>query len=113
MWSKVYKSSVVNIRTSDILKKKFSIAIGTLNMSQVLEPFMHEYVRNYEKDFWVIQVNPNQWEMIDILKKHLWVKITDNQLRRLLEKDAPRYWRISLSSEERTNIEEHILDESD
>jgi hypothetical protein len=113
MWSKIYKSSSVTIRTSDMLKKKFSIAIGTLNMSQILEPFMHEYVRNYERDFWVITVNPNQWEMIDVIKKHLWIQITDNQYKRLLENNAPRYWRISLDKDERDKIDKHSKDKTD
>lgn len=104
----------VTIRTSDMLKKKFSITIGTLNMSQVLETFMYEYVRNYERDFWVIQVNRHKWEMIDVIKKHLWIKITDNQYQRLLEKSAPRYWwRVWIDKEEADYIKDHTQDKMD
>lgn len=110
---KIYKSSSVTIRTSEVLKKKFNIAIGTLNMSQIIETYMHNVVRDFERDFWVIPVNPNNAEKIELLKKTLWVVVNEKQLERMLQNNAPRYWTGYVSSEEKQNIRDHIADKTD
>ena len=83
-------------------------------MSQVIETYIHNYVRDYEINFWVIPVNPNKAEVIDLIKRFHWISIDERQYRRILDSSTPRYWNFrTLDEQQKANIDEHIKDSTD
>lgn len=95
---RLYKNDILTVRLNPILKSKFNIAIWFLSISEVLSRFIQDYVRDFEKQFWVIEVSVNKDTQYDIITKMYWVKIDKQRFKRLIEaypktrKNTPMYW---------------------
>lgn len=81
---RLYKNDSLTIRLNPILKSKFNIAIWFLWLSEVLNNMIQDYVRDYEKQFWVIPVSTNKSDQYDILTKMFWVKINQSRFEELI-----------------------------
>lgn len=71
-----YKEDNLNIRINPILKDKFHIATWFAWISATLNTFIANYVRDYEKQYWVIPMSIKTKEKYDIITKFYWVKLS-------------------------------------
>ena len=70
-----FKQETLCIRINPILKDKFHIATWFVGISAAINTFIANYVRDYEKQYWVIPLSINSKEKYDIITKFFWVKV--------------------------------------
>lgn len=80
---KITNDTVINVRVPSALKKKFNIAIWFLDMSNVMQTFMQNMVRDYERQYWVIKVTANKQEQYEMITNMFWVEIKKERLEEL------------------------------
>ncbi|QFR39166.1 hypothetical protein A9Q91_02940 [Candidatus Gracilibacteria bacterium 28_42_T64] len=74
-----------------MLKEKFHVSIGPLEMTSVIEGFMWNYIKDFEKQYGQIPISPNNSEKYDIIRNMFGVKITKTAYKDFLDGKAKRY----------------------
>jgi len=95
---KLYKSTSINIRVNDILKKKFEVAIGFLWISDVFSSFMQDYVRKFERETGkTIPVWTDDSTLYNIITQIHWVKLSKtkfDELKSYYPKTKIPWWKF-------------------
>lgn len=71
----MYKDDNLSIRINPILKDKFHIATGFVWISATLNTFIANFVRDYEKQYWVIPMSIKSKEKYEIITKFFGIKV--------------------------------------
>jgi len=93
-----YKSDNINIRINPILKQKFMVSLSFLSLSEVLNGFILNYVRDFEKIYWTIPVWWDKTTKYKIITEIYWLKISKTDFEYLeglypkTNKDIALYW---------------------
>lgn len=96
---RLHKKEALTFRLHPILKSKFNIAIWFLSITEVLWTFVQDYVREYEKESWIIEVTTSKDTQYDIVTKMYWVKLDRKRFEELIEaypktrKGIAIYWK--------------------
>lgn len=82
---KILKTDTITLRINPWLKQKFEVAKWFLNVSDVLWSLIQEYVREFENQYWVINISLNRAAQYDIVTKMYWVNISKKSFEELLD----------------------------
>jgi hypothetical protein len=85
---RLYREETLSIRINAILKHKFAIATWFSWVSARINTFMSDYVRDYEKQYWVIPMTINAKEKYDVITKFFWVKVNKKLFKEYEIKDT-------------------------
>lgn len=92
--ARFYKEDTLNIRINPILKTKFHIAVWFAWISATLNSFINNFVRDYEKQYWIIPINLDNSLKYDVITKFFWI-----QLDKQLYKKMDHLWVLKLINE--------------
>lgn len=72
---RLFKEDTLCIRINPLLKDKFHIATWFAGISATLNTFIANYVRDYEKQYWIIPLTLKSKDKYDLITKFFWVKV--------------------------------------
>ena len=72
---RLLKDDTLTIRVNPLLKTKFHIATWFAGISATINTFMSNFVRDYEKQYWVIELTLTKKQKYDLITKFFWVKV--------------------------------------
>ncbi len=81
---KIQKSDTITVRLNPCLKQKLEVAKWFLNLSDIIWVLIQDYVRDFEKQYWVIPVSIDKNSQYDIVTKMYWVKMSPERFDELL-----------------------------
>lgn len=82
---KTQKSDTITFRLNPALKRKFEVAKWFLHVSDILGLLVQDFVRDFEKQYWIIEVSLDKSSQYDIVTKMLWINITRTRFDELWE----------------------------
>jgi hypothetical protein len=68
---KIQKQETIGFRVNPILKKKFNVAIGFIDMTNAFTHFMQQTVREYENQYGIIKVSACKAEQYELIANTL------------------------------------------
>ena len=80
---KTVNDSQIVFKLPTPLKKKFNIATWFLDMSTVLQHYVQDYVREHEKQYWIIPIRWNKNDQYNIIAKMYWMEIKEERMEEL------------------------------
>lgn len=85
--SRFYKEDTISIRINPILKLKLHIACWFSWVSSTITFLLNNYIRDYEKQYWIIPITLTNDIKYDVLTKFFWVQL-DRQTYKKLNHEA-------------------------